>query len=161
VDATGLDISQVNRLIESEQFKTLLALEKDSQITNALQYDDGWDYAENLALSKVIENLQSIPDPEYALKVASLANKASRRSNVHKNNPIVPIANLQAVINLNPTFVQKLQKTFEVSERKLENLEQKTVNLLNPKGVKNLLQPKEEMEETADLLMNAFSFGAS
>lgn len=148
-DSASLELSQVKQIIDSAQFKEALAKEKDTQIANNIQQDDGWDFAENLALSKVIENLQTCPDPDYALKVAAIANKSTRRHGKHMNTPIVPVANMQAVINLNPTFVEKLQNKFAIAERTVETLERKTVNMLNPKSVKQMLMPKEETIEDA------------
>lgn len=149
-DVLNLSIGRVETILKSETFLDALSLEKQDAIESELQYDEGWDYAENLALSKVIENLKVSPDPDYAIKVATLANKAVRRKNKFNNQPIGITQNLQTVINLQGHFVNKLQQSFVVAERTLKTLEQKKINILSPKGVKALLQPKSDINEELD-----------
>lgn len=159
--ASGLSASRVSQIFTGDEF--LLACEKinTEQFEQQELLNAGWDAVEVLGVNKVIEVLQQNPDPDFALRAAVMANKASRRGN-YRNNPIAQNAGLKAVIVLNNTFVERLRgNTTVVGSVKDENESgntvsgnkktslskvKKAVDFLAPNDVQDLLafQPSEE-----------------
>lgn len=122
--ACGVSESRISQLMETNEYKSIeqeVAVLKfeESQLIN-----QGWDSVEAMGVKSTIIALRNNPDPEFALKAAVVANKAIRRGTFN-NNPIPQSAGVRAVIHLNPVFVDKLQQSFEVSEKKMNLLTEK------------------------------------
>ena len=143
---------QVQTLIESAEVQNKLAELKLNAIETSETRNTGWDAVEEQALAQVLEKLQSVPDPDYALKAAMIANKAQRRNAMHENTPIQPQVNMQTVINLHPRFVRQVQKQgFEINADEKPQIARKMQNFLQANRVQKLLQ-KDEMSEIVDML---------
>jgi len=108
--AIGVDASRISQVKNSARFKEKLAELAAEQLEEQEMLNSGWDSVEQLALSHIIEALQHDPDPEFALRTASVANKARRRGHGFGNSPALAHgAGGRAVINLQAVFVNKLQ----------------------------------------------------
>ena len=136
--ACGLDIASLEIMLDKEVVKTAIAKLAGDDFDKFETLNQGWDMAENLAINKVVEHLQHVPDPDYALKAASLANRATRHGR-HQNNPINVQPNNQAIIQVAIGFADKLQTTFQVHKREVSELKKKDDNFLPPKNVQDLL----------------------
>ena len=143
---SGSYISQVMALpeyqLKEQEIATVRFEEQDT-------LNRGWDAVEAKGVSVALAHLRAAPDPEFALKAAAVANRASRRGSVHHNTPINPTgAGPRSVINLNATFVQKVQNNFQIDLDKKNGLEQnkKDSNFLAPKAVQELLTTKDDDE---------------
>ncbi len=91
------EYAQIAQQLSAEEFDKLDTL------------NSGWDSVESLAITQVITHLQQVPDPEFAVRAAAMANKAQRRGLFNK--PITPADGQHvARISLNATFVDKLQQ---------------------------------------------------
>lgn len=142
-----IDIANLPQILESQDFCTQLAIIEQDAFDNAQLKNEGWDGIEEKAMVHVLQALEGNADPDYALKAAVMANKAQRRGgNKHINSPIEIAPNLQTVIELHPVFVGELQQTFNINERKLEELPLKDTNMLSVKGVHSLLGLDKEGE---------------
>lgn len=139
----GLSQTQFETITGTEEYQTVfgkIQLERYSQIDDA---NDGWNKIETTSLKKVQQHLESFADPDYALRAAIMANKAVRRGNSVGNKPIEVQPNLQTVIQLKVSYVQKVEGGLNVQPRAIENVPQKEVNFMPVKDVKSLLQSDE------------------
>ncbi len=148
--ACGVSEGMISQVINTTEYKTIeqvLAVEKfeESQLIN-----QGWDSVEALGVKTTIMALQNNPEPDFALRAAVVANKAIRRG-THNQNPIPQSAGVRAVIHLNPTFVNKLQQNFEISETKDKALSEKPKDsdFLPAKDVHELLSTNKSGESLA------------
>ncbi len=143
--ATGLSESRVSQIFETKEFLAIQEVIGAEQFEQQELVNSGWDSVEALGISKVVETLQANPDPDFALRAAVVANKATRRGN-YKNNPIAQRAGVKAVIVLNNTFVERLRSNTTVlgetdKEKSAQSLveQKKAVNFLSPNEVQDLL----------------------
>jgi len=136
--ACGLDVASLEIMLEKEVVKTAIAKLAGDDFEKFDTLNQGWDMVENMAINKVAEHLQRVPDPDYALKAAALANRSQRRGR-HENNPVAVQPNNQAIIQVAIGFADKLQTTFQVQKREVKMLKKKDDNFLPPKNVQDLL----------------------
>ncbi len=140
--ACNISIAKLSELQETGKYKIALADVTAESFEKADVLNGGWDMVENLAMNKVVDHLQRVPDPDYALKAAAYANKAVRRGQ-HNNVPIAVQPGQQAVINVSLSFADKLQQAFVVHPEAPKQLKKKDNNFLAPKAVNELLTTKE------------------
>lgn len=84
-DFLGVEPTELNQLFECAELKQLIAKREAEERLQLLDSSSQWDKVENLALKNVLAELNSRPDPEYALRAAMAANKAIRS---HKNQGV-------------------------------------------------------------------------
>ena len=135
----GVSAEQLSKVLESDGYKQALAQVMNVAFDKQELLNNGWDGVEEFAIANVLGHLQGpTPDPEYALRAAAYANKAIRRGK-NSNSPILVQPNMQSVINLNATYVGKLEQNFQVSQRQVQDMERKQTNMMSVNGVKSLL----------------------
>lgn len=136
----NVEESQILEIIETDEYKKQLSVITVENLEQAQLLDKGWEGVESFAVSRVLNELQHNPDPDFALKAAQVANKAIRRNGtMRQNTPIQVNNNLQAVINIQPAFAKTLQDNYLVEDVSKKKFEKKITNALNPAGVKKLL----------------------
>ena len=150
--AMGLSESRITQIIETAEYACAAEIIAAENFEKHEMINKGWDGIEALGIKRTVEALQNDPDPEFALRAATLANKASRRGGFAQN-PISQNVGVRAVINLNANFVEKLQQNFEIKKDKSDILleKQKDSDFLGAKAVQDLLQIKPK-EDEQDLL---------
>ncbi len=116
--ATG--VSDIAAAMDTKEFKDILAEISTEYFERNQQLNDGWNSVEALALGVVVDTLVWSKDPDFALRAATMANRANRRGDVAQQ-PINGQAGARAVFHLTATFIQKLQQFG------MENQEPKTV----------------------------------
>lgn len=136
-------LGELAALEETAEFAAAMAERVESAVQNADETAQGWDTVENEALATVLAHVRSVPDADYALKVAMVANKAQRRQAGNMQQRVITGQNgvLPVVIHLNPTYVQALQQNFTVTRREMQEMKHKDVNVLPAKLVSDLLKP--------------------
>jgi len=151
MEAAGVNPTEIQTMfnLSSEQFdkiqnmgdyQVLVTELKQTSIETQLNIAEGWDGVESFALTTVLDTLMNSPDPDYALRAAAIANKASRASRRGNRSGTLHPDSMQAVITLNPTFVQNIQQNnLELNDNKLLDYEQKGTNMLSIQKVKDLL----------------------
>lgn len=77
-DFLNLEPSQLAELLEVPELKQLIAQQEAAERLNSADASSKWDEVEVLALKNVLGELNSRPDPIFALKAAAVANKAIR-----------------------------------------------------------------------------------
>lgn len=106
-----LSNDELNELRESEEYAAALAGGQQQQTERPLQIDDGWDDVEATALNKLRGTVANEYDSDRLLKIASVANRAARRSEKAKRGEIDASQQTNNVVNVNfsPLFIQQLQ----------------------------------------------------
>lgn len=136
--ACQVSLEVLAKIYERDAYKDELGKLVEDEFDKFTTLNEGWDMVENLAMNKVIEHVQKMPDPDFALRAAAMANKANRRGR-HNNTPIAAIPNGQVTIQLTANFADRMQQNFTIAERKPEAIEKKDNNFLAPKSVQALL----------------------
>ena len=77
-DFLNLEPAQLAELLEVPELKQLIAQQEAAERLNSADASSKWDEVEVLALKNVLGELNSRPDPIFALKAAAVANKAIR-----------------------------------------------------------------------------------
>lgn len=99
--ALSLSPGIITQIQQDDQYQQTLAPKITERLDKVRLRSEGWDAVEETAIARVIEELQTNPDPDYALRAAALANKASRHGH-NGNAPIVAgKANTTVRLNLN------------------------------------------------------------
>lgn len=138
--ACGITKGRVSQLTATEEFNEVLLQYYNEDFEQQDTLNRGWDAVEEEALGTVLETLQHNPDPDFALRAATMANKAQRRGGVNGNQPINGNASASAVINLNQVFVDKLQhisvgrEAIDANAKRIDALPIKDAELLLQKS---------------------------
>ncbi len=142
----GLTEDSLANVTKSADFQLAQAFVVEEMFEQQELVNRGWDGVEEFAVSSVLSHLQGpAPDPDYALKAAAVANKAIRHGKSRGNRPIETVQNMQSVITLNATYVNKVQNNFQVSERVLEEMPRKQTDMLDVEGVKSMLGAEKDV----------------
>jgi hypothetical protein len=143
--ACGLSESRLSQLIATEDYKLVEEEIATEHFESQQVMNKGWDALEQISLNCVLQAMQMRPDPEFAMKAAMLANRATRRGSLN-HTPIPGNAGVRTVIQLNAHFVDKLQQNFTISNeregRQAVQVEQHRVSMLPQAKVTELLSPK-------------------
>lgn len=147
-EVMGVEIQTVNGLRNEPSYQEVFDKVKLGTLVKDKKFDDSWDGVEERALDIISKNLKYNLDPNFAIKAATLANRAIRRGSP-RNNPLDANQGPKAIITLNTIFIGKLQAPPQMSDVKvvehrntmLEDGTNKVVDLLNPSEVEQLLNP--------------------
>lgn len=124
INALGISEDEYSKLAAREDLAQYVVDTETNRLTISKQFDDNWDYVENLALTSVAEELKLNPDPEFALRAAMVANKAVRRRREDaklaaisaQNNKALPeLANNLTILELPKVFINQLKLESEAT----------------------------------------------
>ncbi len=138
----NLDESVILAVKEQAEYKIELSRIQENSFDKAQTLDGGWDRVEEQGMLQVLDHLEKVPDPDFALKAIALANKAIRRNGNQANRLNTPIEvnnNLQAVILVQPQFAKAMKEGYLIDDVKQPTFVKKITNAMNPSAVKNLL----------------------
>ena len=162
-EAVGLDQSMICIIRQGEDFKRMYGELMADQLAERAEMDEGWDGVEKQAIKIVSESLKWNKNPDFALKAALVANKAIRRGQSPLNAVLPTDMGPRVVINLNQSFVNKMQNIAAGIEDFVQSgvtaIEEKPtgpvkkVNLLTPSSVEDLLKPQLSEFEKAFLTL--------
>lgn len=149
--ASGLSVTEIEGLIETEDFKKALASKQYEEHQRQVLIDKGWDGVEELAIASVVTHLTQNPDPDYALKAGMIANRAERRSKQNKTLEAPGAGQGHTiVIQMNQRFVNYVQdknQMIQLNNRNDDPLPpKKQSNLLGPALVEKMLETPTEQE---------------
>jgi len=132
---------------------TIEARLKTEALTKTANISAAWDTAEARALEVVNKYLQVNSDPDYAIKVAGMANRAVRRSTGETVNATTA-GDKAITINLQTTYIENLQNNANLEIGKEKQKEpQHVMNMMNPREAEELLfSPAEEDARAVHLL---------
>jgi len=136
----GVSEGGLSQIRSSEAYLKVLANEEQANFEQQDLVNRGWDGVEETAIGQVLTHLAKIPDPDFALKAAAVANKAVRRGK-HTNDPIIASSDRTVVVQMNTNFIGQLENNYEITKRDIGELPQHSVSTMGVAGVKSLLQP--------------------
>lgn len=146
--ALGLSESRISQLVDSDEIQSRVAEIRNDDFEQADLMNRGWDTVEEESLGVVLDYLNHNPDPEFALKAAAQANKASRRHNHHGQPRLNGGTNANAVINLSVAFINKLE-SMRTGPKEIAR-EAKRVDAMRAGQVETVLQQHTPKHENAD-----------
>jgi len=126
---------------EHPEFKKSHAEQAALRAQQAIDLADGWDSAEDKALTLVLETLRTNRDPKYALQVAYIANKAQRRVPNSVGRVIdAARAGTTITLTLNKTFINVAAPSEETPGTRGINVSMERKEL--PKRVADVITPQ-------------------
>ena len=152
--ATGLSVGQLAKVMALPEYIEVLEQINTEQLEQHDTLNRGWDAVEDQAVAVVLQTLQANPDPDYALRAASLANKAVRRG--AGANPLQGNTSAVANLSLPVMYVQYLQQLSIGSVNVNLAAETKRVDTLSAGDVERILQGPSR-EELVDTLFTEYS----
>lgn len=141
--AVGFSESKVMTLCETEDFQELLRKEKEEIVQNYVDTNSMYDRIEKKALGNIEQALRFNSDPDFNMRVAMLANRATRRgtANTPDNRPLDAAAadGRRITLSFSQHFVKIVQngalhKTEDVAVHRAE------LDVATPQDVGELLQ---------------------
>lgn len=159
-EAVALSPGRISQIKDDTVFQEMLAAKYAARMEENAQFDSSWDSVEKQSLKVLNDTLKYNRNPEFALKVAMVANKAQRRG--QQNVTLPTHMGDRVVINLNASFVGKLQQinTGQVNvEQRLKPVllqdssdnDMKKVNMLAPGQVDTLLNKRPTVLSADDI----------
>ena len=128
MEALGLTEDDYSKLSAREDVKSAVIKAELERTSASFTFDNNWDKIEDMALRAVARELNSNPEPEFALKAAAVANKAVRRRREdarlaqQQTSAITNIGNANiAILSLPKVFMNELvNQTSQQAQRQIE-----------------------------------------
>lgn len=138
--AVGFSILRVQELLNSEEFKELLAKKKSSVLDSYMNTSKNLDRIEQLATGILAKTLEIDQDKDFALRAYAVVSRSPRRATVHKPETIEPgKQSAPMVLSLNVNFIRAVQdKTIDMTPVKL-NASHSEYNVATPDTLARLL----------------------
>jgi hypothetical protein len=140
--AVGFSRSRVSQLLQTEDFKALVAERSHEILTQYVDMNKTYDEIERTALKNVAEVLKWNRDPDLNMKAAMLANRAVRRGQFgHEQQPLTPNGNGERIsIALSFNLIQKVQRGEFAPDEQMKVVNGTTEeNLATPQMVEQIL----------------------
>ena len=150
--ACGITEARISQIIGTEEFKEYMQTIASDRFEQDRSINDGWDTIEATALGSILNRLQWMNDPDFALKAAMMANKAQRRGQFN-NRPLDGTGGVRAIVHLSAQFVDKLQQNnVQIVQGKIDGngTDQKRQDFLAPERIEKMFMPDAKSNE--DLL---------
>ncbi|MGL5935888.1 MAG: hypothetical protein ACRCZI_09740 [Cetobacterium sp.] len=140
----GVTRNEIEELMESADYKDVRLLVGAEQAKERVERDYGWDGIEGSALKKLGRRVELENDTDTLLRIAAVANRATRRTAPPKESPLDPSqAGARVPLTLTKRFTEKLNGAGQVIERsETQQISVLNGSALNPtfKEVNSLLQ---------------------
>lgn len=158
--AMGLSEARISQITNSDEYKITLAEISTEFFEQNQTLNDGWDSIEAMSLNTLMTNLNWSKDPDFALRVAAVANKANRRGSI-SNRMIDGQTGARAIFHLTANFISKLDRLQQINVTSSANGEdknnipsQKESDYMVPEQVEKLFMSSEK--EHTDALLSFF-----
>lgn len=118
-NSVGIPPEEVAELMESQDYKDVRLLVGSQMLTDRVERDGGWDGIENTAVRKLARKAELENDTDTLLRIAAVANRATRRAAPPKESgPLDPSqAGARVPLTLTRRYTEKLNQTGQVVER--------------------------------------------
>jgi len=129
----GVNKQEIDELIESQDYKDVRMLVGAETVRDKLDRDGGWDGIENTAVRKLMRRTEIENDTETLLKIAAVANRATRRMAPPKDHVLDPSQAGQRVpLTLTKRYTEKLQNGEVVSRTEVQQISVLNGSAVNP-----------------------------
>lgn len=111
-EVIGCETTELNEIMNDPLYREVRIFIGAAHMQAGIDQTTGWDKLEQLALQNLVRRAQ-LPnvDPEFALRVAAVANKAQRRAVANKDQGVLdPSAGRTAKISLTTRLVQNFDR---------------------------------------------------
>lgn len=116
----GVEKAEIDLLMETQDYKDIRLLVGAETARDRVERDGGWDGIESTAVSKLARRVQMENDTETLLKIAMVANRATRRTAPPKENILDPSQAGQRVpLTLTRRYTEKLNGQGQTIERQV------------------------------------------
>lgn len=114
--AVRLSDGRISQLQATDEYKAVLAEMSVEHYEKQKVVNDGWDMLEAKAINGLMVHMNMTSDPNLMLRVAAVANKATRRGQF-QNNPLnaAGAAGARVVIQLQNSFIDRLQNNYQIN----------------------------------------------
>lgn len=144
----GVEKGELEELIEDPLYKDVRLLVGAEYMQARVERDTGWDGIEQKALTNLAKRVERETDTDTILRIAAVANRATRRTAPPKEAVLDPSQVGQRVpLTLTRRYTEKLNGAGQTIERSTtQQISVLDGSALNPsfKEVNELLQPKAE-----------------
>lgn len=128
----GVPKQDLESMMESQDYKDVRLLVGAEQAKDRIERDYGWDGIESTALKKLGRRAELENDTDTLLRIAAVANRATRRAAPPKESLLDPSqAGARVPLTLTRRFTEKLNGTGQVTER----TETQQISVLNGSAV--------------------------
>ena len=148
----GVSKAEIDELMELQDYKDIRLLVGAEQAKDRVERDFGWDGIENSALRKLARRTELENDTDTLLRIAAVANRATRRAAPPKESLLDPSqAGARVPLTLTRRFTEKLNGSGQLVERtETQQISVLNGSAVNPtfKEVDSLLQGSDGGAET-------------
>lgn len=145
-ETLGVAKDEIHELIQTEEYKEVRLLVGAEHAKEKVERDSGWDGIESTALQRLAKRVDRETDSEMLLKIAAVANRATRRAAPPKEAVLDPSqAGHRVPLTLTRRYTEKLNGSGAVTER----IQEQRISVLdgsaiNPsfKEVSEILRPQ-------------------
>lgn len=128
----GVSKAEIEELMDLQDYKDVRLLVGAEQAKDRVERDFGWDGIENSALRKLARRTELENDTDTLLRIAAVANRATRRTAPPKEQFLDPSsAGARVPLTLTRRFTEKLNGSGQVLERS----ETQQISVLNGSAV--------------------------
>lgn len=146
--ALGVEKTELDTLIEDPLYKDVRLLVGAEYQTAKVERDSGWDGIEHAALKRLGTRVEREQDTDTLLRIAAVANRATRRSAPPKEAVLDPAqVGHRVPLTLTRRYTEKLNGAGQTVERsETQQISVLNGSAVNPtfKEVNELLRPKAE-----------------
>lgn len=139
----GVPKEEIEELMESQDYKDVRLLVGASMLQDRVERDTGWDGIESSAVEKLSRRVKLENDTDTLLRIAAVANRATRRTAPHKEaGPLDPSqAGHRVPLTLTRRYTEQLGADGTVTRTETQQISVLNGSAVNPKfeDVKNLL----------------------
>lgn len=169
-DTLFISQEQVLAIKETPEFRESCAKQTMERTQRLIDLEEGWDGVESQGVAQVLQHLQYSRDPEFALRAALVANKASRRSPMSMDR-VIDASKVGNVITLtvNKSYITKVTTTngdqshgiIETQARTQGEIPRKASDISSPKRLSEILQVQTRQDKEQEVIKLAESVGIS
>lgn len=128
----GVAKAEIEELMEQQDYKDVRLLVGAEQAKERVERDYGWDGIESIAVRKLGRRAELENDTDTLLRIAAVANRATRRTAPPKESVLDPSqAGARVPLTLTRRFTEKLNGTGQIVERS----ETQQISVLNGSAV--------------------------
>lgn len=153
--AEVMDLSEgrISQIKESQEFRDIYEEVGGERLQRQQQFNEDWDGIEKRGLEIIAKHLKFGSDPDYALRVAAIANRAQRRGGLANHNLQAQGMGERVSIQMGVNFIKHIQnmsisrdeQTVKVMQNSVTGTVKK-IDLAKPGEIKTLFQRPEEEE---------------
>lgn len=161
----GLEKSEIDDLMQTQDYKDIRLLVGAEHAKERVERDLNWDGLENIALTKLHKRAGLENDTDTLLRIAAVANRATRRTAPPKDATLDPTqAGTRVPLTLTKRYTERLNGSGAVIERsETQQISVLNGTAINPtfKEVNQLLRPEAAAPRTQEAYVESTEEGSS